>query len=239
MNIQKPEIAIFIMLLVGITVSPVYSQTPQDETALTSPALKEISPQQKPIFDDKRLLDGWANSYAERSKEILLAMIQDDTITPYQMAAAVHVFKEKYSQEVFSREKRIIEKILLRRLNKTNSAFVQVEIMHTLCRMDRYKYYDSMMPALIQKLNHYNSTINESAYAALNDIIDTGNNRAREARILFKNLRRVFFLTRRRLAKVTEPDDRLKQKLKLVRWAVKVLGTQELKRLPKEVIPLL
>ena len=50
MNIQKPEIAIFIMLLVGITFSPVYSQTPQDETALTSPALKEISPQQKPIL---------------------------------------------------------------------------------------------------------------------------------------------------------------------------------------------
>jgi len=155
------------------------------------------------------------------------------------MAAAVRVFKDQFSKEVFNREKKIIEKILLRRLNRTDSAFVQVEIMHTLCRMDRYKYFNSMAPALMQKMNHYNDTVNEMAYFGLNDIIESGNNRAREARIIFNTLRKVLFLSRRRLAKVTEPDTRLLQKLKILRWSIKVLGSRELKRLPKEVINLL
>ncbi len=191
------------------------------------------------IFDDKLLLNGYAEKYDTESKEILLAMIKDETLGPFKMAAAVRVFKETYSQEVFSREKRIIIKILLRRLNRTSSPFVQVEIMHTLCRMDRYKYFKSMAPALILKLNHYNSTVNELAYTAVDDVIVTGNNRTREARIVFNTLRKILFLSRRRLADITEPDARLKQKLKILRWSIKVLGSQELKRLPKEVINLL
>lgn len=191
------------------------------------------------LFDDKLLLNGYADKYNDEPKEILLAMIKDETLSPFKMAAAVRVFKENFSREVFSREKRIIEKTLIRRFNKTNSPFVQVEIMHTLCRMDRYKYFKSMIPALILKLDHYNSTVNELAYDSINDIIDSGNNRAREARIAFSTLRKILFLSRRRLANVTEPTDRLKQKLKLLRWSIKVLGSQELKRLPKEVINLL
>jgi homoaconitase/3-isopropylmalate dehydratase large subunit len=31
-------------------------------------------------------------------KDVILAMIKDDTINPYQMTAAIRVFKEKYSQ---------------------------------------------------------------------------------------------------------------------------------------------
>jgi hypothetical protein len=172
--------------------------------------------------------------------EILVEMINDDALpNEYQRAAALRVFKEHYANEVVSKEKKNIEKLLLRRLNKTDSPFVQVEIMHTLCLIDRYKYFKSMVPALIQKLDHYNLTVNEMAFTGLENIVDTGNNRPREARIIFDTLQKVLFLSRKRLDKVTEPDNRLAQKLKLLRWSIKVLGNQELNELPKEVINLL
>ncbi len=191
------------------------------------------------IFDDKQLLNGYAEKYSTEDKEFLLAIIQDETVTPFKTAAAVRVFREKYCQEIFTKEKKQAERILLRRLNRTDSAFVQVEIMHALCLMDRYKYFDSMIPLLINKMNHYNDTINEMAFDAINHIIEKGNNRPREARIVFNTLRRFFFLSRRRLANLAEPDSRLVQKFEILRWALKVLGTQEIRRLPKEVINLL
>ncbi len=191
------------------------------------------------IFDDKMLLDGYAKKYNALTKEILLLMIQDDTLTSYKIAAAVRVFKEKFSREVVARDKIIFEKFLLRRLNLSDSPFVQVEIRHTLCRLDRYKYFKAMVPALIQKLDHYNSTVNEIAFNSLVDITENGNSRAREARIVFNTLRKVLFLSRKRLATTSEPDTKLTQKLKLLRWSIKVLGTQEINKLPKEVIHLL
>ena len=191
------------------------------------------------IFDDRLLLEGYADKYSVESKEILLAIIQDETVSPFKTAAAVRVFQEQYCREIFSREKTQVERILLRRLNHTDSPFVQVEIMHTLCLMDRYKYFTAMVPALILKMDHYNDAVNERAYAAVNDIIAYGNNRPREARIVFNTLRRVLFLSRRRLAGISEPDQRLTQKFELLRGAMKVLGTQEIRRLPKEVINLL
>jgi hypothetical protein len=191
------------------------------------------------LFDDKLLLQGYTEKYLQDSKELLLEMIKDETLSPYCMAAAVRAFKEKYALEVFSREKALVEKILLRRLDRTTSVFVQVEVMHTLCLIDRFKYFKIMIPTLIQKLDHYNDTVNEMANIALNDIIDRGNNRAREARIVFNTLRKMFFLSRKRLAGISEPNPRLSQKLKLTRWSIKVLGSQELRKLPKEVINLL
>lgn len=191
------------------------------------------------IFDDQMLLNGYTEKYGDLSKEILLAMIKDDTLTPYRSAAAVRVFKQKFSSEVVSREKKVIEKTLLRRLHRTDSPFVQVEIMHTLCQMDRYRYFKSMVMALIQKLDHYNVAVNEIAFENLNQIIKAGSNRNREARIVFNTLRKMMFLSRKRLATVKEPDAKLAKKLKLLRWSIKVLGNQELKKLPKEVINLL
>jgi len=191
------------------------------------------------IFDDQVLLDGYTKKYSDFSKEILLAMIKDDTLTPYRSAAAVRVFQERFSREIVSREKKSIEKILLRRLHRTTSPFVQVEIMYALCQIDRYRYFKSMAPALTQKLNHYNTAVNENAFKSLNQLIETGSNRPREARIVFNTLRKMLFLSRKRLAKVKEPDPQLTKKLKLLRWSIKVLGNQELKKLPKEVINLL
>jgi len=191
------------------------------------------------IFNDKLLLDGYAEKYTDEPIDILMEMVKDDNLNAYKMAAAVRVFRDKHSDKVFSREKAIIEKTLIRRLHRSTSAFVQVEIMHTLCLMDRYRYFNSMVPTLIRKLDHYNSAVNELAYAALLNITETGHNRAREARIVFNTLRRVLFLSRKRLANVTEPGPRLAQKLKLLRWSIKILGTQELRRLPKEVIGIL
>jgi len=191
------------------------------------------------IFDDHMLLEGYTKKYDDFSKETLLAMIKDDTLTPYRSAAAVRVFQKKYSEEVVSNEKKRIEKILLRRLHRTNSPFVQVEIMYTLCQMDRYRYFKSMAPALTQKLNHYNTTVNENAFNGLNKLIDSGSNRHQEARIIFNTLRKILFLSRKRLEAVKEPDPPLAMKLKLLRWSIKVLGNQELKKLPKEVIKLL
>jgi len=191
------------------------------------------------IFDDRMLLNGYTKKYSDLSKETLLAMIKDDTLTPYRSAAAVRVFKEKFSGEVVSREKKSVEKTLLRRLHRTNSPFVQVEIMHTLCQMDRYRYFKPMVPALIQKLDHYNAAVSEIAFDSLNQVIETGSNRPREARIVFNTLRKILFLSRKRLATIKEPAPKLTKKLKLLRWSIKVLGNQELKKLPKEVINLL
>lgn len=191
------------------------------------------------IFDDKMLLDGYAQKFKEEPKEIILEMIKDDTLTPYKTASAVRVLRERFAAEVFSKEKILIEKYLLRRLDRTDSTFVQVEIMHTLCVMDRYRYFPSMVPILIQKLDHYNSAVNEISYNALNNIIATGHDRPREARIIFNSLRKTLFLMRKRIAGVKEPGAKLKQKLELLRWSIKILGTEELKKLPKEVIGLL
>ena len=195
--------------------------------------------QTQPIFDDHLLLNGYAEKYANEPKHILLAMIQDESLTAYKMAAAVRVFREKFATEVLSREKKTFEKALLRRLNRAEAPFVEVEIMHTLCTLDRYRYFKSMVPALIQKLDHYNETVNDLAYKALDEIVKTGNNRAREARLVFNTLRKVLFLSRKRLETTTEPSPKLKRKLDLLRWSIKILGTEELKRLPKEVIHLL
>ena len=147
---------------------------------------------------------------------------------------------EKYADEIFLAEKGGVEKILLRRLHRDDSPFVQVEIMETLCRLDRYRYFRSMIPGLIQKLDHYNSTVNEIAFAGLEQLLSGSNSHnSREARIVFNTLRQVLFLMRKRLAGVKEPNLLLKQKLQLLRWSLKILGTQEIQRLPKEVISLL
>ena len=193
----------------------------------------------QPIFDDRQLLDGYAQKYADFSKDVILEMIMDDTLNSYQIAAAVLVFKERYGGEVVSREKSRGERILVRRLKLTDSPFVEVEIMHTLCLLDRYRYFQPMVPALIQKLNHYNAAVNEIAFNSINDIIGPNNKRAREARIVFNTLRKMLFLSRNRLVDVAEPDEKLTKQLKLLRWSIKVLGRQELDRLPKEVINLL
>ncbi len=191
------------------------------------------------IFDDEMLLKGYIQKYHGLPKEILLEMIKDETLNSYKTAAAVRVFNEKFSTEVVFKEKKGIEKILLRRLHKTDSPFVQVEIMYTLCNMDRYRYFKSMVPALIQKMDHYNEAVNRLAFENLNNLIKKENARAREARWVFNTLRKILFLSRKRLANIDVPDPKLAQKLKLLRWSVKVLGTQELKKLPKEVLNLL
>ena len=193
-----------------------------------------------PIFDDKLLLNGYSEKYRAHSKEILIEMIKDETLTSYKVAAAIRVFREKYADEIFLAEKGGVEKILLRRLHRDDSPFVQVEIMETLCRLDRYRYFRSMIPGLIQKLDHYNSTVNEIAFAGLEQLLSGSNSHnSREARIVFNTLRQVLFLMRKRLAGVKEPNLLLKQKLQLLRWSLKILGTQEIQRLPKEVINLL
>ncbi len=191
------------------------------------------------ILDDKALLASYTMKYYSLSMEILMEMIKDDTLSTYKIAAAVRAFKEKYADEIFGREKIAIEKILLRRLNRSDSVFIQVEILHTLCLMDRYKYFPSMVPILVRRLDHYNTTVSDMSYSSLMNIIAVGHNRPREARIIFNYLRQSFLLSRKKLQNVTTPDEQLKHKLELMRWSIKVLGTQELKKLPSEAINLL
>ncbi|MBF0489926.1 MAG: hypothetical protein HQL15_04835 [Candidatus Omnitrophica bacterium] len=190
------------------------------------------------IFDDRALINGYVDKFAGEEKDVLLAMIADDSIGPYKCASAVRVFKQKYGVDLLSAEKVGVIKFLLRRLNRTDSPFVQVEIFHTLIVLDRYQYFESMMPSLIQKLDHYNAVVRALAYDNIQDIIKD-DDRTREARIVFNVLRKIFFLSRNRLNSVNTPDERLKPKLVILRWSIKVLGTQELKRLPSEVIRLL
>ena len=190
------------------------------------------------IFDDKALLEGYTQRYEDETRDILLAMIADDSLGAYKCTAAVRVFKEKYANGVLSNEKSNILRILIRRLNRSDSPFIQVEIMHTLVVLDRYQYFESMVPALIQKMDHYNPVVSTMAYENLLGI--TKNSLyPREARIVFETLRKIFFLSRNRLQNITAPNKKLRQKLDILSWSIRILGTQELKRLPSEVINLL
>lgn len=110
--------------------------------------------------------------------------------------------------------------------------------MHTLVVLDRYQYFESMVPALILKMDHYNSVVSDMAYESVQTIVKDSLY-PREARIVFETLRKILFLSRKRLGNITVPNKRLKQKLELLRWSIRILGTQELKRLPSEVINLL
>ena len=236
------------LLVLFLLILPI--NTWSDETATTEPPMNQVSAAnedsavtppapEKSIFDDTQQLNGFATRYKQEPMGVLLAMIKDETLDPYRTAAAVRVFRENYYDQVFLRDKILLEKTLLRRLSRTGSPFLQVEIMHTLCLLNRYKYFNSMVPALIQKLDHYNSTVNELAYESLRDLTSLEHPKAREARLVFNVLRKTLFLSRRKLANVTEPSQQLKQKLEILRWAIKILGTEELNRLPQEVIHLL
>jgi hypothetical protein len=246
MKIKK----LFLLFILSFILSSLSNLTAQDTTPkpLINEQKKPAAPVEVPIesvltngtvFDDTLLLEGFTKRYMEESADTLFAIIQDETLDDIKVAAAVKAFRNKYALKIFSREKESAESILLRQFNRSDSAFISVEIMHTLCLMDRYKYFNAFIPQLMQKLDHYNSTINASAYKAISEIIEKGNNRAREARIVFNSLRKTLFLSRRRLAQVTKPDERLAQKLTILKWSIKVLGSQELKRLPKEVLNLL
>lgn len=232
----KMRVQLFLGFCVGIILisSNGYAQKdmPINDTVLSKKS-------EDTIFDDRKLLRGYAEKYRTLSKAILLEMIKDETLNSYKVAAAVRVFNEKFSLEVVSREKKQVDKILRRTLHKTDSPFVQVEIMYTLCKMDRYHYFKSMVPALILKLDHYNETVNTLAFESLNDLLKNENTRAREARLVFNTLRKILFLSRKHLVKIDKPGVKLTQKLQLLRWSIKVLGTQELKKLPREVLDLL
>ncbi|MBF0485279.1 MAG: hypothetical protein HQL16_02065 [Candidatus Omnitrophica bacterium] len=191
------------------------------------------------IFDDRLLIDGYSAKLSNAPKDILLAMINDDSLYPYKKAAAIRVFRERFAPQMVQSERVIIERVLLRQMERASSVFVQVEIMHTLVIMDRYRYFDAMVPALVQKMDHYDDTVSDLADKALNHIIEAGNQRTREARIVFNTLRKTFFLARKKLQNADPNDSRLKKKIQLLRWSVKILGTEELKNLPKEVINLM
>lgn len=206
-------------------------------TAVAMPSIAQTE-NQNPIFDDKQMLEGYAKQYADEPKDVLLAMINDDTLSAYRTAAAIRVFNEKFSQTVFAKEKIYFEKALLRRLDRTTSVFVEIEIRYGLCKMDRYKYFESMMIPLLHRLDHYNKIVNEFSYAYIDAIIKSGQNRSREARIVFNTLRKMLFLSHKKIKENTPPDERLKQKIELLRWSIKILGNQELQRLPSEVINL-
>lgn len=232
---------IFVLLL---TASPLLAQEEPVVNAQTSKikAPNGSNPQtsEYAIFDDKMLLFGYAKKYKDLPKEILLEMIKDDTLNTFKTAAAVRVLREKFGSEIVSREKRIVEKILLRRLDRTDSPFVQVEVMYTLCALDRYRYFGSMVPALIQKMDHYNSAVNDLAFESLDNlIIKSGASRSREARIVFDTFRKVLFLSRKRLIRIDASGPKLARKLQLLRWSIKVLGSDVINKLPEEVINLL
>ena len=191
------------------------------------------------IFDDKALIQGYADKLANASKDLLLAMINDDDLSAYKKAASVRVFRDKFASQLVSHERSIVERVLLRQLQRSGSVHLQIEIMHALVLMDRFRYFDTMVPLLIQKMDHYDPYVNELAYAALEDVNSSGAQRAREARIEFNTLRKIFFLSRKKLQASDPSDLKLRNKLQLLRWSIKVLGTEELKSLPPEVISLM
>ena len=218
--------------------SVVPAQEPAEQVVASVAAASSgfVSPD---IFDDKALIAGYSLKLADAPKDLLLAMLNDDGLYIYKRTAAVRVFRERFAAQMVSRERSIIERVLLRQLQRTSAVYFQIEIMHTLVIMDRFRYFDTMAPLLIQKMDHYDPYINDLAYSAMENINAAGNQRPREARIEFNTLRKIFFLSRKKLKSADPADPKLRNKLQLLRWSIKVLGTEELKGLPPEVISLM
>jgi hypothetical protein len=189
-------------------------------------------------LDDQSLIKAYSENYADLPKETLIAMIRDDALDSQKTAAAVRLFTKKFSQLVFSREKKRIERWLLIRRARTDSVFVEIEILNALCCLDRYKYFNLATIELLKRLDHYNNSANQIAFQYLQEITEAEPGRAREARVIFNFLRKRLFLIRNELRKIDQPDPRLKQKITLLRWSIKILGTEELRRLPPEVLHL-
>ncbi len=216
-----------------------YAQgSPMQGEASTSASMQEPSGSAD-IFDDKALIEGYASKLVDAPKDLLLAMINDDGLYVYKKAAAVRVFREKFASQIVSNARVIVERVFLRQLQRSGLVHLQIEIMHALVIMDRFRYFESMVPLLIQKMDHYDVYVNEMAYQAIGDINSSGTQRAREARIVLNTLRKVFFLSRKKLLTADPLDSKLRNKLQLLRWSIKVLGTDELKTLPLEVINLM
>jgi hypothetical protein len=191
------------------------------------------------IFDDTVLFLGYVDKYKDKSKDVIMAMINDSTISTFKLAAALHIFSERFADQTVATEKNFSEKTLLRILNHEDSPFVQTQTMSALVALDRYKYFKVMVPKLIEKLDHYDDAVVDIAYDDLTMIIAKSTARTREARIIFNTLRKILFLSRKKLEYINQPDEKLQKKLDLIFWCIKVLGTQELKQLPSEVIRLL
>lgn len=191
------------------------------------------------IFDDKALFQGYVDKYSEESRDVIIAMINDSTLSTFKLAAAISIFKDKFADQTVTTEKSFIEKTFLRILNHEDSPFVQVSTMSALVALDRYKYFKIMAPKLIEKMDHYNDAVVEIAYDDLMILISKSTARTREARIIFTTLRKILFLSRKKLESIKEPEENLQKKLDLLFWSIKILGTQELKQLPVEVIRLL
>ncbi|MBF0483948.1 MAG: hypothetical protein HQL25_04515 [Candidatus Omnitrophica bacterium] len=196
-------------------------------------------PTQDYLLDDRKQIDEYTEKFRQIPKDILWEMIKDDTLNPLKTTAALRVMNQDFVKTMVQSERQQYERKLLRNLSKSDSPFIQVETMYGICVANRYEYFDSMVPALIQKLNHYNTGVNLLAYENLNKLLLDGQNRPREARVVFNTLRKILFLSRIKLETITTPEPKLDRQLKILRWAIKVLGNQELQRLPREVIHLL
>jgi hypothetical protein len=233
----------FLMMLLCVLfgATEVMAQTPESAPSNVRAVAEGVvtGDRMENFFDDKLLIEGYAKKLGNASKEVLLAMTDDNSLYAYKKAAAIRVFREMFAADVVLRERVVIERALLRQLELARSVFLQVEIMHTLLILDRYRFFDGMIPALIKKLDHYDVSLTDMAFKAVDQVVTMGTPRSREARIVFNTLRKMFFLSRKKLQDADVNDTRLKNKLSLLRWSVKVLGTQELKNLPKEVIGLM
>ena len=207
------------------------------ETAVTS-AATDIGADLDHFFDDALLMQGYARKLSGASREVLLSMLADDSLNTFKKAATVRVFRDKFASQIVGRDLILIERLLLRQMELSNSSFVQIEIMHTLLVMDRYRYFDTMMPVLVRKMDHYDPLVDTMAYNAISSLTGSAT-RSREARIVFNTLRKMFFLSRKKLQGAKSTDERLHNRLQVLRWAIKILGTEELKKLPKEVIALM
>ena len=228
---------ILFSFLIFLPLAPVSAQqapSPENSSAPSNPSSNAAD-----FFDDKALIQGYTTKLLPAPKDLLLAMINDEGLHAYRKAAAVKVFREKFAPAMVSRERVIIEKVLLQQLQRSLIVPLQIEILHTLVVMDRFRYYEPMVPIVVRKMDHYDAYVNELAYEALVNINTSEVTRPREARIVFNALRKIFFLSRKKLKTADTLDPKMHNKFELLRWAIKILGTEELKRLPLEVISLM
>lgn len=230
---------IFCCLVLGLSMMPCVA-TAEESASAAAPAVAAVREEEALLlFDDQKLLEGYFQKYQGIDRERIIQMMDDESLSSYQLAAVIRVYRQKYLTEVVADDKKSIEHVLLKCLTRSPSPFVQVETMNALVILDRYQYFPTMVPQMIQKMDHYNDTVSEMAFNQLNDLLSQGPERSREAQIVFNTLKKILFLSRKRLTDVREPDERLSQKLKLLRWSIKILGTEDLDKLPKEVIGLL
>ncbi len=99
---------LFLIVIVGVI--SIHIAHAQSELPSENSALNQMIPDQKntedetdvvgafesTLFDDRALIEGYTKRYSDLSLDIIQEMIKDETLSPYQMTAAIRVLNTNH-----------------------------------------------------------------------------------------------------------------------------------------------